>query len=161
METFNVKQPIILYGVSMVNAAILKAIAAENIEPDAIILGIPFARFIDVIKKRLKAINIPSLPLAEMLIFWSSIHHGFNGLAHNPVTYAQQVRCTTLLLQGKEDKLIDMAEINELFQNLQSQKQLVTFPAAGHQLLVTVDKELWQNSVENFLKLLVFAGKSW
>ena len=87
-----------------------------------------------------------------MLVFWGSVQHGFNGFTHNPVTYAKQVQCAILLLQGEDDKWIEMAEINELFQNFKGDKQLVIFPNAGHQLLVTVDKKLWQNSVEFFLE---------
>ncbi|MGB3513175.1 MAG: alpha/beta hydrolase [Microcoleaceae cyanobacterium] len=78
-----------------------------------------------------------------MFVFEGSIQHIFNGLAHNPITYIKQIKCATLLLQGKKDKWIDMVEINELFQNLQGQKQLVIFPKVGHQLLATVDKKLW------------------
>jgi hypothetical protein len=35
---------------------------------------------------------------------------------------------------------------------LQGFKELTVFPTADHSLLVTVDKERWQRSVEKFLK---------
>lgn len=148
----NLQQPLVLYGVSMGTAAILRAIATENVKPDAIILELPFAYLINSVKSRLRAIRVPSFPAAELIVFWGSIQHGFNGFAHNPAIYAHQVNCPTLVLQGDRDKWIDRAELDELLQNLQEPKQLVLFPKAGHQLLVTVDRQFWRQSVERFLE---------
>jgi uncharacterized protein len=147
----NLKHPIALYGVSMGTAAILKAIATENVKPDAIMLELPFARLVNAVKTRLHKVNIPPFPTAELIVFWGSIQHGFNGFSHNPVTYARQVNCPTLIFHGQQDKWIDGAEIDELFQNLQSSKQLVLFPSAGHQLLVTVERDRWIESADRFL----------
>jgi len=151
-EQLNLKPPIVLYGVSMGTAAILKAIAHEKIEPDAIILELPFTRLLNAVRKRWQARNFPSFPTAELLVFWGSIQQKFNGFTHNPVTYAQQVDCPTLVFQGEQDKWVDITEIDELLDNLQGAKQLVVFPSAGHELLVTVDKQHWRQSVEEFLQ---------
>jgi uncharacterized protein len=148
----NSKNPIVLYGVSMGSAAILRAIARENIQPDAIILELPFARLTSAVKSRLEAFHIPLFPTTELLVFWGGVQHGFNGFLHNPVTYAKKVNCPTLLLHGKQDRWTDITEINELFQNLQGSKKLVIFPTAGHELLVTVDIQLWYQNVEQFLE---------
>ncbi len=151
-KQFQLKRPYILYGVSMGSAAILKAIADENINPEAVILEAPFARLVNAVSSRLKAINIPTFPVTQLMVFWGGIQHGFNGFAHNPVTYASSVNCPALILHGKLDKWTTVAEINEIYQNLQGSKQLVIFPNAGHDLLVTVDKQLWKRSVEKFIK---------
>jgi len=148
----NFQRPFILYGVSMGSAAILKAIADEKINPDAVILELPFARLLDAVRSRLRASWIPTFPIAEMVVFWGSIQHGINGFTHNPVTYAKQVRCPALLLHGKLDKWTNLAEIDQIFQNLRGFKELTIFPNADHSLLVTVDKERWQRNVEQFLK---------
>lgn len=145
------QHPIVLYGVSMGTAAILRAIAQDNIKPDAIILELPFARLLDAVKSRLRVFKIPTFPTAELLVFWGSVQHGFNGFAHNPVTDASQVRCPTLIFHGQQDQWTTMTEINELYRNLRSPKQLVIFPNARHHLLVTVDRERWSRSVEQFL----------
>ena len=150
----NLKRPLILYGVSMGSAAIFKAVAQEKVNPDAVILELPFARLVDAVRSRLRAIRLPTFPMAEMLVFWGSIQHGFNGFAYNPVTYANQVKCPALLLHGKLDPWTTLAEINQIFQNLQGFKQLVIFPNTGHSLLVTVDKERWKRSVDQFLKAI-------
>ncbi|NER94752.1 MAG: alpha/beta hydrolase [Symploca sp. SIO1B1] len=151
-KQLHLQPPLILYGVSMGTAAILQAIAQENIEPDAIILELPFARLLDAVRSRWQAINFPAFPTSELLVFWGSLQQGFNGFAHNPVTYAQQVNCPTLVLQGKQDKWTKMTEIEELLQNLRGVKELVVFPTAGHDLLVTVDQQQWKQSIEGFLQ---------
>lgn len=151
IRQINPNQPIVLYGISMGSAAILRAIAQEQIEPDAIIIEMPFLRFLDAVKIRLKDVNIPSFPLAELLVFWGSVQHGFT---YNPVSYAKQVNCPTLLMQGEEDKWVTVNEIKELFNNLNGSKQLVLLPNIGHELLVSIDQEKWSQNVEQFLKNL-------
>ncbi|MGF1515776.1 MAG: alpha/beta hydrolase [Elainellaceae cyanobacterium] len=150
----NFEPPLVLYGISMGSTAILRAIAAENIAPDAIdaiILELPFARLLDAVRSRLRAVGAPTTLTAEMVVFWGSVQHRFNGFTHNPVTYARQVNCPTLLLHGKLDKWTTMAEIDQIFQSLQGPKQLAIFPNTGHTLLVTVEKQYWMESVGQFL----------
>jgi len=152
IEKLNPDRPLILYGVSMGTAAILKAIAQENVKPDAVILELPFARFIDAVRNRLQVSKIPTFPIAELIVFWGSVQYGYNGFAHNPVSYATQVKCPTLILHGKLDRSVTMNEIDEIFQSLNGSKRLVVFPNAGHNLLVTMDKAYWQQNVTQFLQ---------
>jgi alpha-beta hydrolase superfamily lysophospholipase len=70
----------------------------------------------------------------------------------NPVEYASQVKCPTLILQGKLDKWTMTTEIDRIYENLRGSKQLSIFPTAGHDLLVTVDRERWKQSIDKFLK---------
>lgn len=147
----NPQSPIVLYGVSMGSAAILRAIALEQVQPDAIILELPFARMVDAVKSRLRYAKIPPSPTAELLVFWGGLQHGFNGLAHNPVTYAKAVRCPVLLVHGQQDPWTSDAEIEEIFANLPEPKQLVVSPEAGHHQLIGVDGQQWQRSIRQFL----------
>ena len=150
-QKIQLKRPLILAGISMGSASILRAVAQEKINPDAIILELPFARLIDAIGSRIRARGIPSFPIAEMAVFWGSIQHGFNGFAHNPVDYASQVKCPTLIMHGKLDRWTNRSDIDSIFHNLAGSKKLVVFPTAGHDLLVTIDPEYWQKSIEDFL----------
>ncbi len=151
-------RPYVLYGVSMGSAAILKAVAQEQITPDAVILELPFARLLDAVKSRLRAIGLPPTPLAELLVFWGSVQHRFNGFAHNPVVYAKRVYCPTLILQGELDRWTSQAEVERILHNLADPKQLVIFPKTGHTLLVTVNQPLWQQSVAQFLQAIEQRG---
>jgi uncharacterized protein len=149
----NFQSPIFLYGVSMGTAAIMKAVAQENIHPNAIILELPFARMLDAVRSRLSRVGIPPFPIAELAVFWGGIQHGFNAFGHNPVSYAENIKCPTLILHGKRDPWTSVTEIDQIRQNLRGSTRVVIFPNAGHDLLVTVDKKLWQQSVEQFLNI--------
>jgi uncharacterized protein len=146
------QQPFILYGVSMGSAAILTAIARNNLKPDGIILEMPFFTLIDAVRSRLRSNGIPAFPLAELVVLWGGIQHGFNGFAHNPIDYASKVKCPALILHGRLDRWTTVAQIDRLAQNLQGFKQSVIFPKAGHNLLVTFDRKYWQQSVDRFFK---------
>jgi uncharacterized protein len=152
VDRLQLKRPFILYGISMGSAAILTAIAKEDVQPDGIILELPFARSINTLRSRVRAFHIPSFPLAELIVFWGGVQHGFNAFAHNPVTYASQVQCPTLIMHGSLDKWTTINEIKEILQNLRGSKELVLFPNTGHTLLVTVDLKLWKTSVDQFLQ---------
>jgi uncharacterized protein len=151
-DRLQLQRPFILYGISMGSAAILTAIAQEDVKPDGIILELPFARLIDALRSRVRALHIPSFPVAELIVFWGGVQHGFNAFAHNPVTYASQVQCPTLIMHGSLDRWTTIDEIKEILRNLRGNKELILFPNTGHTLLVTVDRELWKGSVNNFLQ---------
>jgi hypothetical protein len=147
----NQSRPLVLYGISMGSAAVLRAIAQKGVKPDAIILESPYSRFIDTVKSRFRVFKIPDFGAAELLVFWGGLQHGVNGFTHNPETFAQSVTCPTLVFQGGKDQWTTVAEVERLVKNLHGPRELVIFPTAGHQLLVTVDKSLWRQSVESFL----------
>jgi uncharacterized protein len=150
----NFQKPLILHGISMGSVAILKAVAQENIYPQAIILELPFARFLDTVRSRLREVSLPTFPMAELIVFWGSVQHRVNGFRHNPVTYANQIKCPTLLFHGKLDRWTSVAEIEEIAHNLHFYKRLIIFPTAGHAILVSVDKKSWYQNVNNFLELI-------
>jgi hypothetical protein len=63
-------------------------------------------QLLNAVKSRLQAFGIPSFPLAESIVFWGGVQHGFNGFDHNPVTFASRVKCPTLLLHGATDRFL-------------------------------------------------------
>ncbi|MEL7355687.1 MAG: alpha/beta fold hydrolase [Cyanobacteria bacterium J06560_6] len=143
--------PLIFYGVSMGGVAVLKATAEDRVHPEAMILEAPFYTMLNAVKSRLSAVKAPTFPLANLMVFWGSVQHGFNGFAHNPVDYAHQVSVPTLILQGGQDPWITLEEVEQIAKNLQGEQQLTIFPETGHTLLVTVDKPFWQQAVRQFL----------
>ncbi|WP_299413003.1 alpha/beta fold hydrolase [Acaryochloris sp. IP29b_bin.148] len=155
LPSLTLPPPVIVYGVSMGSAAILNAIATQNLQPDAVILELPFARFIDAIRSRLRHHHIPSFPLAELLVFWGGVQHGVNGFSHNPVDYAQAVQCPTLVMQGQQDPWTTVEEVKTLFQQISAPKQLVIAPEGGHHQLIGVDQSLWETSLSQFLRSYV------
>ncbi len=149
-ETIGLPKPYVVYGVSAGSAAILKAIA-HGLEPDAALLEMPFAYFMSAVKTRMKAQDFPTTGLAELLVFWGSVQHGYNGFAHNPARYAKSVTVPTLILHGEKDRWTSLEEIKDIYDNLQGNKELAVFPNTGHSLLVTVDQPRWTKTIGDFL----------
>ncbi|MEO0984986.1 MAG: alpha/beta fold hydrolase [Cyanobacteria bacterium J06639_14] len=149
-EAIGLPKPYVLYGVSLGSAAILKAVKSD-LQPDAVILELPFAYLMNAVKTRMRAQEFPTAGVAELLVFWGSVQHGQNGFFHNPVNYAKSVTIPAMILHGENDRWTTIAEIEKLHQNLQGPKALAIFPNAGHELLVTVDRASWTQQVGEFL----------
>ena len=149
-EAIDLPRPYILYGVSLGSSAILKAVNA-GLQADAVVLELPFAYLMNAVKTRMRAQDFPTAGVAELLIFWGSVQHGHNGFFHNPVNYAKSVTVPAMILHGENDRWTTLAEIERIHQNLQGPKELAVFPDAGHELLVTVDRESWTEQVGGFL----------
>src|SRR5690606_33688061 len=124
---------IILFGTSMGAVAILRAIHEYKVSPDAIILECPFGTMQQTVAARFDNMNIPTFPMANLLVFWGGAQHGFWAFAHNPQEYAQDVTCATLLMYGAKDKTVSRQETDNIYNNIKGNKQLVIFPEAGHE----------------------------
>jgi uncharacterized protein len=66
-------QPIVLYGVSMGSAAILRAVAHEDVRPAGLILEGAFDRLLTTTRHRFHAVGAPASPAAELLLLWGSV----------------------------------------------------------------------------------------
>ncbi len=144
-------QPLILYGQSMGGVAILRAIHAYGIQPDAIIIEAVFDRLLSTIQNRFSTMGIPSFPAAQLLVFWGGIQSGYSGFKHNPVEYARRVQSPTLMLHGTEDPRVTINQAESVFQNLGSKKQLEYFAAVGHESYLVAQPDQWKRVVSGFL----------
>jgi alpha-beta hydrolase superfamily lysophospholipase len=146
------EQPIILYGVSMGGSAIMRAVAVEQIEPQAIILEGVFDRLLSTARHRFEHIGVPSWPLSELLLFWGSVMVGRNAFSHNPVEYAASIDTPTLLVSGAEDPWVLPAEAEAIFQTLQGPKALQLVEGARHQPpFVFVNEQEWVEYMRAFI----------
>jgi hypothetical protein len=142
------EQPVILYSTSMGSSAVLRAVAVEGVQPDAIIAETPFDRLSSAVDARLRLMGLPTFPAAELLLFWGSVQHGYNAFAHNPVDYAQTITCPTLLLRGAADARVSHEEIEAIYQALQGPKEYITVPHVGHNILLTQTPEVQQQAAQ-------------
>ena len=147
-------RPIVLYGVSMGAVAALRAVAAEHVEPDTLILESPFDSLLNTVRNRFHATGLPAFPAAEMLVFWGGVQHGFDGFAHNPVEYAHTVRCPTLLLYGDRDPRVTPGQSKVIYDALDPgiYRRAVAFEGAGHETLVLSNPPLWSRHVGELLQ---------
>ena len=150
-EAISLPKPYVLYGISTGSVAVLRAMR-DGLAPDAAVLEMPFAYFMRAVRTRMRAQDFPTIGIAEMLVFWGGIQHGYNGFTHNPIRYAKSVTIPTLILHGEKDRWTTINEIKDIYGNLQGSKELVIFPEAGHNLLFTIDQPHWTKTIEDFLK---------
>ncbi|MBO9731886.1 MAG: alpha/beta fold hydrolase [Chitinophaga sp.] len=146
-------QPIILWGVSMGAAAILKAVPEYGLHPQKIILQCPFATLTDAVKSRMRAVHLPVTPLSQLLAFWGGVEQGFWGAGFKPESYAKDIKVPVLYFYGQQDIRVMPAETQAVFSNLDTrQKTLHIFPNAGHQSFCGKDAAVWMKEVTTFLQ---------
>lgn len=152
-ESFD--RPLVLYGLSMGSAAILRAVAELGLEPEGIIVECPFAELLGTVANRFEPMGLPAFPLAHLLTFWGGVQHGFWAFGHNPSRYARDVHVPALVLAGGRDPRVKLQESLRLAGALAGEKELVIFPEAGHGPMIQADEEFWRQEVADFLAALV------
>lgn len=144
---------IVLWGISMGAATITKAVHDYNIQPNKIILEMPFATISDAVKGRLKMMGLPAQPVGTLLTFWGGTINGFWAFNMQPREYAKKITCPTLLQWGLNDPRVSRAEEDAVYNNLgTANKKLVVYETAAHESLCKKEKEKWEKEVTAFLK---------
>lgn len=147
-------EKIILYGTSMGAAAIMKSVYDYNIQPKGIILEYPFGYMYKTVCARFKMMNVPCFPMAGLLVFWGGVQNGFPAFKHNPVNYAKEINCPTLLLYGEDDERVSREETDEIFSNLNGEKYLKIYKNVGHDNFLKLNKEEWSNDIIEYISIL-------
>jgi uncharacterized protein len=145
------ERAVFLYGGSMGAAAILKAAADRQFQPEGLILEMPFDNLLNTVRHRFGTMGLPSFPAAELLVFWGGWQQGFNGFRHNPVDDAGAVRCPTLLMNGDRDPWVTIEEAQAIFDRLRGPKQMKIFRGLQHQSFLNARPAEWRLSVSSFL----------
>lgn len=142
---------IYLFGTSMGAVAIMKSISDNEISPKGIIIECPFGSMYKTVCARFKTMNAPTFPMAGLLVFWGGLQNRFWAFGHNPTEYAKHINCPTLLLYGAQDEKVSREEIDEIFTNLDGQKNLKIYQNAGHENYLTKYKSEWTQDIQQFL----------
>jgi hypothetical protein len=143
--------PLVLYGVSMGAAAILRAVGQLEVEADALILDAPFDRMLSAVENRFALVGLPAFPAAQVMVFFGGLRFGFDAFAHQPVAYAAEVETPVLVLHGGDDHYALADEVDEITDALRGPKQLERFAGVGHQQIVEVRPSEWRVLVVAFL----------
>jgi len=142
---------IILHGVSMGAAAILRAVAYHGVHADALVLEAVFDRMRTTVANRFHAMGLPAFPAADLLVFWGGKRMGYNGFAHNPMEDAKRVAMPTLIFQGQYDQRARPEDGKRVFDALPGEKHFVVFPEAAHVSFVTHNPGLWKSALSPVL----------
>ncbi|MCE9610456.1 MAG: alpha/beta fold hydrolase [Chthoniobacter sp.] len=143
---------VILYGTSMGAAAVLRAVHLGEVHPAALVLECPFDRLTTTIGNRCGLLGLPRKPFAAGVVFWASVQQRYNAFAHNPVDYARDVRCPTLLMQGEEDYSVGLGAAHRIAAALGKNGTLKVFPKVGHAYLAVQAADPWRAQVGRFLQ---------
>ncbi len=144
---------IVLFGTSMGAVAIMKAMNDYSLKVSSIMLECPYGTMLQTVKARFNALNVPTFPMANLLVFWGGVINNFNAFELQPVNYARAITCPTLLMYGELDKKVSRKEIDQIFKNLNGRKSLKTYPQAGHENYLNKYKGEWTSDIKQFLKL--------
>jgi len=140
-----------LYGFSMGSAAILRAIAVADADPDAIVLEATFDDLLSTAKNRFDSMGLPATPLAELLLFWGGVQWGFDPFTHNPADYAAAVRCPAMVLHGERDARATLDQGRRVAAAMGEHATFVANPGLGHMPGVIADRTAWKRDVGGFL----------
>lgn len=146
---------IILYGISMGGAALLRAIAVNGVKPDAVIVEATFDTLLNTGKNRFRTMGLSGSPFAELLLFWGSVQNGFNFFSHNPVDYARSVNCPALILHGEKDERATLDEARTIVSAMGTNARFVAFSGVPHMPIVDARPKQWRREVGEFLKKLL------
>ena len=143
---------IVLWGMSLGAAVITRAVYDYNIQPQKIILEMPFDRLQDHIKARARVLGFPDEPFGFLVTLWTGIEQGYWGFGHQTSKYAAKIKCPALLQWGARDPLVTESEIKRIFKNITAKdKKLVIYEAAFHGPLIGHDPGKWVGEIEGFL----------
>ena len=144
--------PLYVFGRSMGGVALLRALAHDGVEVDAIILEAVFDEMLNTVKNRFDVFGLPPFPAARLLIFWAGVQSGFSGFQHNPADYAASVDVPTLVIHGIHDTRVTQAQASHLYDRLGSaDKQFVLFEQSGHADALVTSPAQWKRAVGQFL----------
>jgi alpha-beta hydrolase superfamily lysophospholipase len=144
-------EPLILHGTSLGAVAVLRAVGPLGLEADAIIAEAPYDRMLTTVQRRFSAMKAPSFPAAQLLAFWGGRQHGFNAFDHNPMDYAREIDCPTLILLGDQDPRVRVEDGTRVHENLSGGRKLEIFEGAGHGACLKTDPKKWNDVVAELL----------
>ena len=134
-------------------STITKAVKDYQLNPNKIILEMPFGTIEDAVIGRVKMMGLPPQPIATLLTFWGGAEHGFWAFAMKPQEFVSTIKCPVLLQWGKNDPRVSKSEEEILFKNITStNKKMVVYETAGHESLYKKEPQKWENEIVSFLK---------
>jgi uncharacterized protein len=142
---------LVLYGISMGGAAVLRAIGTEKINPDAVIVEATFDSLLNTGKSRFRALGLPASPFAELLMFWGSVQTGSNLFLYNPAEYARSVNCPTLILHGEKDERATLDQARAIAGAMGQNARFVSFAGVPHMAIVEARPVDWTREVRDFM----------
>jgi len=143
---------IVLWGMSLGAVIITKAIWQYDIQPQKIILEMPFDRLQDHIRARARISGFPVEPFGFFVTFWTGFEQGYWAYGYKTSRYVKKINCPVLLQWGNNDEYVLKKETENIFAAINSsKKKLEIYPGAGHTPLLRANASKWDKIVTEFL----------
>jgi uncharacterized protein len=143
---------IVLWGMSLGAVMISKAIWQYDLQPQKIILEMPFDKLEDHISARARISGFPGEPFGFLVTFWTGVEQGYWGYGHKTSRYVKKINCPVLLQWGNDDEYVLKRETEKIFAAAGSpKKKLEIYEGAGHGPLLAGNEQKWIKAVTDFL----------
>ncbi len=160
-QRFGPNTPLILSGVSMGAATVLMA---SNLKLPETVCGVvadcPYSSPRDIILKVAGEMGLPKKPAGWFCLLGARLYGRFSVKDASAVESVKGTHLPVLLLHGEDDQFVPCHMSREIYAACGSDKQLVTFPNAGHGMSYLEDPQRYEAAVSGFLKHCIEACRA-
>ena len=151
-ERFGPDTPLILAGVSMGAATVLMASDLELPETVcAIVADCPYSSPKAIITRVAGEMGLPQKPAEAFCALGALLYGRFRVSSASAVEAVKSTKLPVLLLHGEDDQFVPCDMSREIYAACGSEKELLTFPGAGHGMCYLEDPLRYESAVGGFL----------
>ncbi|UOE92050.1 alpha/beta hydrolase [Alkalihalobacillus sp. LMS39] len=157
LETNGETSVISLHGVSM-GASTVMMTSGETLPPQvkAIIADCGYTSAEDVLTYQLERMyNLPSFPIVPATSLLTKIRAGYSFSEASALEQVKKTSVPILFIHGEEDTFVPTDMVYELYEQTNSEKDILLVPYATHGEAYIVDMDQYEQKVSEFLSLYI------
>ena len=151
-QRFGEGTPLLLSGVSMGATTVLMA---SSLKLPRTVCGIiadcPYSSPKDIISKVAGEMGLPERSAVAICGLGARLFGGFCVGGGGALEAVRNTEVPILLLHGEDDQLVPCRMSKQIYEACASDKELYTFPGAGHAMCYLEDPQRYEASVEGFI----------
>lgn len=154
VERFGEDTEIVLSGVSMGAATVLMASdlgLPKNVK--AIVADCGYSSPKAIINKVMRDSGLPDKLMYPFVWLGAMVFGKFNLTESSAVSAVSESDVPILIIHGGADGFVPCYMAEEIYKTCRSEKKLLIVPGAGHGMSYLVDKDLYEKTVKDFIKI--------
>lgn len=154
VERFGEDTEIVLSGVSMGAATVLMASdlgLPKNVK--AIVADCGYSSPKAIINKVMRDSGLPDKLMYPFVWLGAMVFGKFNLTESSAVSAVSESDVPILIIHGGTDDFVPCYMAEEIYKACRSEKKLLIVPGAGHGMSYLVDKDLYEKTVKDFIKI--------
>jgi fermentation-respiration switch protein FrsA (DUF1100 family) len=143
---------ITLFGVSMGAATVLN-VSGEPLSNNvkSVIADCGYTSTYDIFSYQLKQLfGLPSFPIMNFSDLVTRIRAGYSLFDDGPIDQVKKANFPIFLIHGDEDSFVPYEMVNQLYDNINSEKDLMIVKGAGHSESAVLEYDLYWQRVLDF-----------